>query len=385
MSDSPLAAETVSVVFAANDYYTPYLSTLLASILHNYDNSRPLEFIVLARDFTPANEERLIDQAEEAGATLAFIDVGKAMAPYEKKLHTWAHFKIETYFRLLLPQLLPYHHKVLYLDSDMVCLADISELYDTDVEGYLIAACKDPDTTGIYQGVEVDLGQPDKRHYMDEVLKIENPFEYFQAGTILFNLDEWRRSLDVEEVFAFAQAEKWQLLDQDVLNYFCQGRVRFVDMAWNVMFDNGGFRISDIISHTTPELYDAYLSAREAPKIVHYAGPFKPWMDPNCDFGHIFWHYARMTAFYEMMILRELREAEERTNRRIDEVDAYIHAVDAELLRYEHRPVSLMLKEFCYQKVLMPVANALFKSDASHDKAEHLYRKIHPKKSTNDA
>ena len=139
---------------------------------------------VLARDFTPANEERLIDQAEEAGATLAFIDVGKAMAPYEKKLHTWAHFKIETYFRLLLPQLLPYHHKVLYLDSDMVCLADISELYDTDVEGYLIAACKDPDTTGIYQGVEVDLGQPDKRHYMDEVLKIENPFEYFQ----------WRRS-----------------------------------------------------------------------------------------------------------------------------------------------------------------------------------------------
>ena len=385
MSDSPLAAETVSVVFAANDYYTPYLSTLLASILYNYDNSRPLEFIVLARDFTPANEERLIDQAEEAGATLAFIDVGKAMAPYEKKLHTWAHFKIETYFRLLLPQLLPYHHKVLYLDSDMVCLADISELYDTDVEGYLIAACKDPDTTGIYQGVEVDLGQPNKRHYMDEVLKIENPFEYFQAGTILFNLDEWRRSLDVEEVFAFAQAEKWQLLDQDVLNYFCQGRVRFVDMAWNVMFDNGGFRISDIISHTTPELYDAYLSAREAPKIVHYAGPFKPWMDPNCDFGHIFWHYARMTAFYELMILRELRESEERTNRRIDEVDAYIHAVDAELLRYEHRPASLMLKEFCYQKLLMPVANALFKSDASHDKAERLYRKIHPKKNTNDA
>jgi lipopolysaccharide biosynthesis glycosyltransferase len=189
----------------------------------------------------------------------------------------------------------------------------------------------------------------------------------------------------VEEVFAFAQAEKWQLLDQDVLNYFCQGRVRFVDMAWNVMFDNGGFRISDIISHTTPELYDAYLSAREAPKIVLYTGPFKPWMDPICDFGHIFWHYARMTAFYEMMILRELREAEERTNRRIDEVDAYIHAVDAELLRYEHRPVSLMLKEFCYQKVLMPVANALFKSDASHDKAEHLYRKIHPKKNTNDA
>ena len=340
---------------------------------------------MLARDFTPANEERLIDQAEEAGATLAFIDVGKAMAPYEKKLHTWAHFKIETYFRLLLPQLLPYHHKVLYLDSDMVCLADISELYDTDVEGYLIAACKDPDTTGIYQGVEVDLGQPNKRHYMDEVLKIENPFEYFQAGTILFNLDEWRRSLDVEEVFAFAQAEKWQLLDQDVLNYFCQGRVRFVDMAWNVMFDNGGFRISDIISHTTPELYDAYLSAREAPKIVHYAGPFKPWMDPNCDFGHIFWHYARMTAFYELMILRELREAEERTNRRIDEVDAYIHAVDAELLRYEHRPASLMLKEFCYQKLLVPVANALFKSDASHDKAERLYRKIHPKKNTNDA
>ena len=375
-------AEPVSIVFAANDYYVPYLATLIASILDNADAARPLELFVLERDFTAQHKAELERQVAAARqqATISFVDVEAAMAPYEGRLHTWAHFKMETYFRLLLPQLLPDHHKVLYLDADMVACADVGELFDTCVDGYLVAACKDPDTTGIYNGVDVDLGQPDKRGYMDNVLKIKNPYEYFQAGTIVFNLDEWRRSLDVDEVFAFAQKERWQLLDQDVLNYFCQGRVRFVDMAWNVMFDNGGFRISEIVSHSTPELFSAYLEAREHPKIVHYAGPFKPWSDPEADFAGIFWHYAHMTDFAERIALRESRERSERIERRLEGTERLLAAVDAELMRYEHRSAWLMLKEFCYQKLLSPLADTVLTGERARGVAHDLYRRVHPRR-----
>ena len=69
---------------------------------------------------------------EKPNASLRILDVAEAMRPYESKLRVWGHFKRETYFRLLLPQLLPDHHKVLYLDADMICLSDLAPLFDQE-------------------------------------------------------------------------------------------------------------------------------------------------------------------------------------------------------------------------------------------------------------
>lgn len=305
--------EPVAVVFAANDYYAPYLSALIASLLAHRSSERRYDLIVLSADFSERNQRIFHEAFAADDVSLRFLDVTEAMRPYGERLPVRGHFKLETYFRLLLPQLLPDYAKILYLDADMICLADVAELFDTDVEGYLVAACKDADTAGIYNGVDRDLGQPDKKGYMDDVLGIEQPFEYFQAGTIVFNLDEWRRSIDVEEVFRFAQRERWQLLDQDVLNYFCQGRCAFLDMAWNVMFDLEGFRVREIIARAPRELREAHLAAREHPKIVHYAGNIKPWDDPTCDFAECFWHYARQAPLYEVALGRMQAAATDRT------------------------------------------------------------------------
>jgi lipopolysaccharide biosynthesis glycosyltransferase len=374
-------SETVSIVFAANDHYAPYLSTLFASIIDHSDEKRTYELIVLSEDLNDQHLGQLREQVTRENVSLRRLDVAEAMKPYEGKLRTWAHFKRETYFRLLLPQILPDHHKVLYLDADMICLHDVAPLYDTDVEGYLVAACKDPDTTGIYNGIDIDVGQPNKRDYMDNVLKIKQPYDYFQAGTIVFNLDEWRASLDVDEVFRFAQSGEWQLLDQDILNYFCQGRVRFLDMAWNVMFDNEGSRIRDIISKTTPELFEDYMTARKNPFIVHYAGPIKPWDNPDCDFSDCFWRYARISPFYETIQYRMYRQPTEQLFALLENTRDWIQSVDDELKRYEQRSAGLMLKEFVYQKVFTPLVACISGGDEERQRKIHdLYRKVHPER-----
>jgi lipopolysaccharide biosynthesis glycosyltransferase len=61
-----LVAEPVSIVFAANDYYVPYLATLIASILDNADAARPLELFVLERDFTAQHKAELERQVAAA-------------------------------------------------------------------------------------------------------------------------------------------------------------------------------------------------------------------------------------------------------------------------------------------------------------------------------
>lgn len=290
--------DNVAAVFSANDLYAPYLSALLQSVKEHSSAEHNYDLLVLHKDISETNRRKLQKQVCGENISLRFINVKRRMTKY-KNLPLRGHFREETYFRLLLPDLLPRYDKILYLDSDMIVCEDIAELYAENVENYLLAACKDADTAGLYNGYE-----PNKKNYMDNVLKIKKPYEYFQAGTILFNLNMFRKNYTVEEVMRFAMSYPWELLDQDVLNYLAQGKTKFIGMEWNVMVDWRGIRIKEIIGRAPHYLYDEYMRARKAPKIIHYAGPAKPWHSPSFDFADIFWDHARRTPYYETALMR---------------------------------------------------------------------------------
>lgn len=297
---TPVAKENnVGIVLAANNYYVPYISTLIHSIANNSSEKYTYDINIFHRDITTESMKLLTGEfAERKNFRIRFYDVSSRYEEY-KNLFTRGHFAIETYFRLFIQDIMTSYHKVLYLDGDMMINADVAELYQTDVHGYLLAACPDPDTAGLYNGFE-----PQKKDYMDNVLKIEKPYEYFQAGVILFNLDEMRKTLDVKSLLKFASSYEWELLDQDVLNFIAQGKTKLIDMSWNVMYDWRRIRLTKIVALAPVALYDAYVEAHKNPKIVHYAGPEKPWQDPECDFATLYWQTARQSVFYEQIIAR---------------------------------------------------------------------------------
>ena len=289
----------VAIALSANDYYVPYVSALLQSLKEHLNPSRNYDILIMTRDISLVNQKHLnAVLSDRKNTTLRFIDVSRFEKQFEN-LFVKGHFVLETYFRLLMPELMKNYEKVLYLDSDLILNADPAELYDTDVTGYLLAATHDADTAGLYNGFE-----PNKKYYMDNVLKIEKPYSYFQAGVILFNLVEFRKSYTTEEMLRFAASNRWELLDQDVLNYLAQGRYKAVDMAWNVMTDWRRIRIPEIIARGPKYLYDEYMAAYAAPKIIHYAGPDKPWQQPYADYAEYFWKYARMSNYYEVLMQR---------------------------------------------------------------------------------
>lgn len=341
----------VTVVFSANDYYVPYLAALLQSIKDASSSQRYYDLIVLTQNISFENQAQLKHQVEAGNISLRFLGVFRAMHDYQDKLFIRGHFKVETYFRLLLPQLLPDYHKVLYLDSDMIALRDVAELFDENVEGYLVAACKDPDTAGLYNGAA-----PHKKEYIDSVLKLKEPYSYFQAGTILFNLDTWRSTYTPNEIFAFASSYEWELLDQDVLNYLCQGYVKFVPMDWNVMMNWRGVRLSRIISRAPRDMYFAYVEAHKHPAIAHFAGPDKPWDIPSADMAPYFWRFSRKTVYYEEALARMAHENAQKER-------------------------SLTPKEFIYQRMITPVVQKAFpEKTKGFEKLRSVYRKVNPKK-----
>lgn len=289
----------IAIALSANDFYAPYVATVLNSIKCNALATNNYDILIMNKDFTDNSKRRLQKIfAGQKNFSLRFVDISRFESRFSK-LFLRGHFTIETWFRLLMPEIMPNYDKILYIDSDLVVNADIAELYNTDVRDYLLAACHDADTAGLYNGFE-----PKKKDYMDKILKIKKPYEYFQAGVILFNLAKFREQFSTTEMLRFAGSYNWQLLDQDVLNYLAQGKVKFVDMAWNVMYDWRYMRRREIIARAPKYLSDEYDRAHVAPKILHYAGPDKPWMDPSVDYGELFWQYARGSYFYEDCIAR---------------------------------------------------------------------------------
>ena len=287
-------SEAVVVVLSTNENFVPYVSCVLESILDNSSLDRNYDIIVLHRSVTDKSKKILEGQAKQKNVSIRLFDLTSAIDRFGN-LYVHGHFKVETYFRLIIPEIMPWCHKALYLDADIIVLRDVAELFDTDVEGYMIAATHDADTAGQYNGFD-----PGAKHYMDDILKIKSPYDYFQAGIILFNLDEISARYTSEEMLTYASSYHWTLLDQDVLNFLAQGHVRYVDMAWNTLMDWQGLRRKYIIGLAPENLRDAYEKARLDPFIVHYAGPGnKPWECKKVDFGEYFWKYAALSPFAE--------------------------------------------------------------------------------------
>lgn len=291
--------KNIAIALSANNYYVPYLATVLTSIRENGNSDNNYDIFIMHKDILPVNQNRLKDIFGMLdNYSVRFIDISRYQRRFEK-LFLRGHFTIETWFRLLMPEILPNYDKMLYIDSDLVVCDDLAKLYKEDIDDYLLAACRDADTAGLYNGA-----QPNKKEYMDNILKIKKPYEYFQAGVILFNLKKFRETLSTDDMLKYASSYEWELLDQDVLNNLAQGQVKFVDMSWNVMFDWNSYRIKEIISKAPKALSDEYMKAHSNPKIIHYAGPDKPWHQPMSDYAEVFWKYARMTTFYEEIALR---------------------------------------------------------------------------------
>ena len=164
--DLPL--NDVVIVFACSESFVPYLSVATQSIVDNASPSRRYDIIVLTRDLSPTSMVTLTRQTKEANVGIGFLDVDSALG--DIKLPHHGHFRPETYYRLLAPQLLPNVDKAIYLDSDLIVNADIAELYDYDVEGYKLGATRDADTLGQIDGYDVSVGP-----YLHDELGMDDP------------------------------------------------------------------------------------------------------------------------------------------------------------------------------------------------------------------
>ena len=126
---------------------------------------------------------------------------------------------------------------------------------------------------------------------------------------LVLNTAETRKLHPFETWLELASNSEYLYDDQDILNAECQGRVKYLDTAWNVMV-NCDNRFKKVFSFAPANMFDDFMRAYADPKIVHYAGYEKPWKPGPCDMEELYWSYARRTPFYEQ--LHGVRRPQER-------------------------------------------------------------------------
>jgi lipopolysaccharide biosynthesis glycosyltransferase len=289
--------KNVPVVLAANNFYVPYLSVCIQSIVES-TRSCLCNIYVLHTDISCENQKLLYHQIEsKVNIKLKFIQIGEYICDY--KLQAKDHITAETFYRFLILDIMKEYEKVIYLDCDLIVCRDLSDLYKVNLENNLIGAVKDVDFAG-------QLNSPWLRmkEYEEKTLHLKDPYKYFQAGVLLMNITEMRKAFTTEKLLEMAATGIYKYSDQDILNIVCEGRVTYINMSWNVINDCDGRRIAEVASRAPAVLFEQYMESRKSPCIIHYAGIQKPWKKASEDFAWAFWNISRRTPYYEQILER---------------------------------------------------------------------------------
>lgn len=290
----------IPIVLSGDEQYVPYMAVAIRSLISNANSDYNYDVVILNSDITSRSQERILTEFQrDNNISIRFYNVAHLMMG--RTLYTHRHFTVEIYNRLLIQDLMESYSKVIYIDADLVVLDDIAKLFNTDIGNAYVGAVEDVDFAGCYQGVDAD-----RQHYFAKYLKMKSPFHYFNSGVLIMNLEELRKDLTSDDFFDMVESKQFLFPDQDVLNIMCEGRVHYLDPAWNVMMnwrDDSSCRLNT--AKKAPYImYQNYLDARKNVKIAHFAGFQKPWNIPNCDFAEHFWKCARETSFYEEILYR---------------------------------------------------------------------------------
>lgn len=295
----PLYPHKIGICFIADNNYAKHLSVALQSLLKTSNKSNTYDIIVLDNHLSIPNRNTLSLQVKEyPNVSLRFLPVSEYLNQY--KLKTRRFINKTTYLRFVIFDLLVNYKKVIYLDSDILVNHDIADLYSLNVDNHYLAASKDI-VMGTWSSEDGKRGRI-ARYHLKDTIGLTHQYDYFNAGVMVLNIPYFvSNNITTDKLFEIADNKKLDWLDQDVMNIVCKNKVVFLDLKWNAMIHEANEK-EELPEKIMPkELYESYLSARNNPYIIHYAGHQLPIYRDNVKYSELYWKYAKETTYYEKL------------------------------------------------------------------------------------
>ncbi len=279
----------IPICFATDDNYVPFLTVALASLLDNAAKENFYKIYVLTSHLSDENKHSILKHVTE-NSSIEFVQLSKELDKVQNMFHLRDYYSKETYYRIFIPNLFPQYQKVLYLDCDITVLGDISELYNTSIHGYYVAAAVEE----VMQTFDV-FG-----NYVEQADGI-NRKDYFNAGILLINCRRWRNKLIAERFVDLLNRYTFRVVqDEDYLNVLCKDNVKRLPLDWNkTSYKNEDFDDNNL-------------------KIIHWKINWRPWKYKDVLYEEYFWKYAKITDFYGRLI--QMRDSRTEEDKKKDEL-----------------------------------------------------------------
>ena len=226
----------ISISFSVSDSYVQHLAVVIASFVKSNPES-DFVFHVLHHDITDSHQRMLTAwNGGRAGCRIIFHKIDESLFaafPIPPELE---HVTREMYYRYILADVLQEEKRTIYSDVDVICVGDISSLWNLDLQGNILAA--------VSEGAS---GEFKKR-----LIGLEGEKPYFNSGLLVMDLEQIRSGNYITKLFdntrRYAGKIAWP--DQDVINITFRGKILQLSSEWNgINVKYSPFRKDIIIWH----------------------------------------------------------------------------------------------------------------------------------------
>lgn len=267
----------IPIVMTTDNNYVIQTSVTILTILENKGNKTEFIFYILNDGKLTAESKQIIETiACTNSSRVYFLTVDISLFA---DAATMGHIPVSSYYRLLISEMLPGFDKCIFIDGDTLVKIDIAELFLIDLKDNYVAGIKDC-------GIQYRLSE-----YMsyNEKLGIPDMKDYVNAGVLVLNLYQIRKDKMID-VFISQMRKGYLMMDQDVINASCYGKIKLLPLEYNVFSE---------FTNNQDKLRDTFFSkqeiecAKQKTKIIHFAGKYKPWNNIRFYYGQAWWEYAK--------------------------------------------------------------------------------------------
>ena len=272
----------INVAFNCSNEYVYVTGVAIASILLNSKSNDSFNIVILHEDI-PLYKQKIVQSLSGIkNCNINFKKIPEGLFNDYKNFNLGYRY---SNFRLKLATLLPEFDKVIFLDSDVLIMSSLEELWNLNLEKYHIAAVQNPDYKFQYN------------YTINDAQKF--PTKRYNTGVMVVNLSKWRNDdseTTIRDAFIWYTSKYSNWSDQQALNIAFKDSILELDANYNL----------GILAYVN-NLYDditVFENAIRNVKILHYYGAFeRPWLCPSVYGGAEWWAIARKTPFYEALLV----------------------------------------------------------------------------------
>ncbi len=269
--------ELLVIACAADRRYALPLAVMLRSAADNARASTRIEAYVVDDAIDPEDKAR-VELSIAGRVTLHWVHEQSADLA---GLPIWGRMSATTYRKLTVARWLPPDvSRAIWLDCDVLVLAELEPLWRADLAGRHVMAAPDAlvphlsSRFGVAAHRELGL-RPDAR--------------YFNAGVLVSDLAAWRRDDVAGRALDYLRryGQRVYFWDQEALNAVLAGSWGALDTRWNWQVTIDRLAAPGRSDHS-----------RAHPWILHFSGNLKPWLYGGSSAHHqAYYRYLDRTAW----------------------------------------------------------------------------------------